>query len=303
MPSDALLPIREVARLTGVNPVTLRAWERRYGLVVPQRTGKGHRLYSSDQVKRIQLILSWLNRGVAVGQVAPLLDEDPPLPAAGAGDDWSALSAHLIDAIARLAERHLDQQFNQAMALYPASTLCERLLLPLLHTLEVRWQVHPCALVEQAFFHGWLRSKLGLRVYHNNRQSNGAPALLVSAAGQSFDPHLWLCAWLVSDGGRAVEVFDLPLHGRDLAVAVERLNADALLLSVNTVADLEQLRRDLHPLRVPKLLFGAAVTLHKQALGNDPDWHLLDSPLAAQRCLRELGTPARQSPIGNLSCN
>lgn len=35
------LPIREVTRLTGVHPVTLRAWERRYGLVVPQRTGKG----------------------------------------------------------------------------------------------------------------------------------------------------------------------------------------------------------------------------------------------------------------------
>ena len=34
MPSETLLPIREIARLTGVNPVTLRAWERRYGLVL-----------------------------------------------------------------------------------------------------------------------------------------------------------------------------------------------------------------------------------------------------------------------------
>lgn len=55
MPSEPLLPIREVARLTGVNPVTLRAWERRYGLVVPQRTGKGHRLYSEDQVLPLRL--------------------------------------------------------------------------------------------------------------------------------------------------------------------------------------------------------------------------------------------------------
>ena len=28
---EELFPIREVSRLTGVNPVTLRAWERRYG--------------------------------------------------------------------------------------------------------------------------------------------------------------------------------------------------------------------------------------------------------------------------------
>ncbi len=63
------LPIREVARLTGVNPVTLRAWERRYGLIVPLRTGKGHRLYNDEHVARIREILAWLNRGVAVGQI------------------------------------------------------------------------------------------------------------------------------------------------------------------------------------------------------------------------------------------
>lgn len=37
---EELFPIREVARLTGVNPVTLRAWERRYGLIQPMRTDR-----------------------------------------------------------------------------------------------------------------------------------------------------------------------------------------------------------------------------------------------------------------------
>lgn len=63
---EGWLPIREVARQTGVNAITLRAWERRYGLVVPQRTPKGHRLYSAEHVQRIMAILTWLNRGVAV---------------------------------------------------------------------------------------------------------------------------------------------------------------------------------------------------------------------------------------------
>ena len=38
---DGLFPIRTVATVTRVNPVTLRAWERRYGLVCPRRTGPG----------------------------------------------------------------------------------------------------------------------------------------------------------------------------------------------------------------------------------------------------------------------
>ena len=40
-----LFPIRTVSAETGVNPITLRAWERRYGLVNPRRTDTGHRLY------------------------------------------------------------------------------------------------------------------------------------------------------------------------------------------------------------------------------------------------------------------
>lgn len=49
---EDLVPIREVARLTGVNPVTLRAWERRYGLIQPTRTESGHRLYALSDIER-----------------------------------------------------------------------------------------------------------------------------------------------------------------------------------------------------------------------------------------------------------
>ena len=45
-----LLPIRVISRLSGVNTVTLRARERRYGLLTPTRTEKGHRLYSQEDV-------------------------------------------------------------------------------------------------------------------------------------------------------------------------------------------------------------------------------------------------------------
>src|SRR5471030_3056817 len=87
---DGWLPIREVARQTGVNAVTLRAWERRYGLIVPQRTPKGHRLFSAEHVQRIMTILTWLNRGVAVGQVKQLL-ETPQTLTEPAQNDWHVL--------------------------------------------------------------------------------------------------------------------------------------------------------------------------------------------------------------------
>lgn len=58
---EGLFPIRTVAQLTGVNPITLRAWERCYGLIQPVRTAKGHRLYSAEDIHTIRRILGFLD--------------------------------------------------------------------------------------------------------------------------------------------------------------------------------------------------------------------------------------------------
>jgi len=68
-----LYPIRTVSRLTGVPPVTLRAWERRYRLITPTRTEKGHRLYTEADIQRVRQVLALLDRGVGVGQVGSFL--------------------------------------------------------------------------------------------------------------------------------------------------------------------------------------------------------------------------------------
>lgn len=71
--SPCYYAIREVSEMTGVKPVTLRAWQRRYNLVQPERTPKGHRLYTDDHIALIKEIQHWLSRGVAIGKVKPLL--------------------------------------------------------------------------------------------------------------------------------------------------------------------------------------------------------------------------------------
>lgn len=71
-----LFPIRHVCAETGINPVTLRAWERRYGLLQPVRTAKGHRLYSAEDIVRIRRIFSLIEEGVAVSQVARVLEQE-----------------------------------------------------------------------------------------------------------------------------------------------------------------------------------------------------------------------------------
>lgn len=286
------LPIREVSRLTGVNAVTLRAWERRYGLIVPQRTPKGHRLFSAEHVQRIQSILTWLNRGVAVSQVKPLLDTPLPLDEP-AGNDWLHLRQTLILAISQLTERRVDDIVNQAMSLYPPRTLCEHLLLPLLADLEQRWQGQFGAQMERVFFHSWLRSKLGARLYHNNRQLSGKPLLLINLSQLPLEPHLWLAAWLTSSADCPVEVFDWPLPVGELALAVDRLGARGVLLYSSNAIQPGQLPRLLNGIECPKLLAGPTVCIHQTELSvlkdEIPDLSLAEDLLSAHQTLIGLG--------------
>lgn len=289
--AQGLLPIREVARITGINPVTLRAWERRYGLIAPQRTAKGHRLYGAEHVLRIQAILAWLNRGVAVSQVKGLLRATQPLSVA-AGSPWQETRQHLLEAICNLSERRLDECFNRELALYPPPTLCQQLLLPLLDELQLRWHKQFGAQVERVFFYSWLRSKLGARLYHNNRQQHGAPLLLLNLSALPMAPGLWLSAWLASSAGCPVQVFDWPLPSAELALALEHIQPRALLLYCSQALSSTQLQRLLNGAACPSLLVGQVVQIHQQELqamaADNPALHLAIDPLAALHRLTDL---------------
>lgn len=76
-PPERLYEIRAVSRMTGVQPVTLRAWERRYGAVETRRTSTGgRRLYTQEDVQRLSLIKSLADLGESVGTVAVLPTEE-----------------------------------------------------------------------------------------------------------------------------------------------------------------------------------------------------------------------------------
>ena len=77
MPEDkmALYTIGEVAQLCDINPVTLRAWQRRYALLKPQRTDGGHRLFNDADIDRSREIQRWIETGVQVSKVKNLLSE------------------------------------------------------------------------------------------------------------------------------------------------------------------------------------------------------------------------------------
>ena len=67
--------IGAVARLTGIETVTIRMWERRYAVVEPQRSAGGNRLYSREDINRLAMIKRLVDEGNAIGTIAHLSPE------------------------------------------------------------------------------------------------------------------------------------------------------------------------------------------------------------------------------------
>lgn len=77
--------IGDVAERCGINPVTLRAWQRRYGLLKPQRSEGGHRQFDEEDIQRIEEIKRWIKSGVSVSKVKVLLEQGT----VATDDDWA----------------------------------------------------------------------------------------------------------------------------------------------------------------------------------------------------------------------
>lgn len=205
-------PIRTVSELTGVNSVTLRAWERRYGLIKPLRTPKGHRLYTRDDIQLIQEILDRLSMGTSIGQIArEILDN------AVADDDtdvWSKYRRRMIEAIINFDDQGLDAVYNDAMSFYPVDIVTVRLILPLLEELGTRWEQNRGSVAEEHFFSVYLRNKLGARFHHQNQKNTGPKLIVACLPGEHHEFGLLLFALMALGKG-----YRITLLGADLPIA------------------------------------------------------------------------------------
>lgn len=124
-------PIRELSARTQVNTVTIRAWERRYGLLKPERTAKGHRLYSEEDVSTIEKIIELVARGVPLSKVKPLLKaESYSQTEESESSNWDDLVKTLVAAVSSFSHNKVEHLINEFFANFPVRVCREKLLEP-----------------------------------------------------------------------------------------------------------------------------------------------------------------------------
>jgi MerR family transcriptional regulator, light-induced transcriptional regulator len=265
------LPIRTICSLTGVNAITLRAWERRYGLIQPLRTPKGHRLYTHQHVDQIRRVLTLVERGIPISRVREVLDTEAQVPSRGRSQGpWRDYLKQMTAAIARFDEPELDRIYDAALSLHPIEQLTDRLMLPLLTYLGERWGNLSGAIAEEHFFAVYLRSKLGARLQHRMRYATGPRLVTACAPGEHHEIGLLLFALEANIAGFRTVVLGANTPLDDIAQAQRRSGSGAIVISSSIDPAPGLLERDLPKLieqtGVPVFVGGATALRHRKAV-------------------------------------
>ncbi len=261
-------PIRIVCALTGLNPITLRAWERRYGFIEPIRTSGGHRLYTQEHVEQINRTLSMLASGMPIGAAARAVRRGTAN--AVRTDVWDALRSQAIAAIMRFDESALDAIYESALDLNTIEVVTRKLLAPVLDELGRRWESAEGRIAEEHFFTTYTRNKLGARLHHRRKIAPRSRLLCACAPGEHHELGLLLFALAAHDQNVACVVLGANMPFGELAPACKRAGCDGIVISMSLQTEAASLERDLREVvketNRPVFVGGEASALHGDAI-------------------------------------
>jgi len=207
--------IKRVAHLTGINPATLRAWERRYGLVAPDRTRSGYRLYTDEDVAMLSRIKALVDDGLTIGEaIGRVRRGAEPLPADAGGPPVRDARFRMLEALLSFDRRRALDAYEEVVGL-PPDRRVEEVLLPVLREAGELRRGGECGLGEEHFARAFVREKLaGIVADLDTGAARGPEAVCAGIPGERDEAGLMAAAiHLATRGWRVLYLgADVPLE-------------------------------------------------------------------------------------------
>ncbi|MGK7311044.1 MAG: MerR family transcriptional regulator [Candidatus Longimicrobiales bacterium M2_2A_002] len=238
-------PIGVAAERTGLTADVIRAWERRYGAVEPERDESGQRLYSDEEVERLRLLHRATEGGRSISRVVDLPSE--ALAELVRGDEAARAELrpagadleYLFSLAMSLSGPALEASLRRAVLAQGLASFAETVAAPLLRRLGEGWhagEVTPAQ--EHVASAAIARVLTALR----NGGGDGPLAVVATFTGERHEVGALMAAAAAELAGWRVVYLGADLPVEELAVAAERTGARAVCVSAvypGSAADLQ----------------------------------------------------------------
>jgi methanogenic corrinoid protein MtbC1 len=240
-------PIRVVAERTGLSLDVLRAWEKRYGVVEPERSGTGRRLYSDVDVDRLLLLRRATEAGRPIGRIASLSDGE--LRALVEEDDEArgrrerALSGPVaaesmafveaaLEQIRALDAAALDAVLVHAAFRQGTAVFLEDVAAVLLRRIGELWHAGTIRSAHEHMASAVIRRVLSWLMWSGHSGPEASVIVVATPVGQVHELGALLSAAAAAGEGWRVVYLGADLPADEIARVARETNADALGLSV-----------------------------------------------------------------------
>ena len=275
--------LKAVVNETGLKPDTLRAWERRYGLPNPERTGGGHRLYSQYDIDTLKWLIARQDEGMSISRAVKLwrqLSENgedplslkqyalteaaPTVANVVSGDNLAALRQSWIDACMNFDERGADTFLAEAFSLFPTETVCFELLQRGLSEIGIGWYEGRITVQQEHFASALAIRRLETMVAATPPPSRNGRILAVCPPEERHTFALLLITLLLRRNGWDVVYLGANVPAARLESTLATANPHLVLLSSQTLytaSTMLPMAKLLQRERV-QLAYGGAVFTH-----------------------------------------
>jgi DNA-binding transcriptional MerR regulator/methylmalonyl-CoA mutase cobalamin-binding subunit len=202
-PNAPRLRIGELSRRTGVAPDTLRAWERRYGLLRPDRSEGGFRLYGLADERRVQAMKTLIDSGVSAAESARLATSGVPevaSPTAAGEASLESGASRLREALEQFDEAAAHTILDAALTRLTVDRVADQVVLPAIREIGRRWESGEISVAQEHFATGLLRERM-LALGRNWGAGVGPRALLACPPGERHDLGLVAFGVVLRDRG------------------------------------------------------------------------------------------------------
>ena len=221
--------IGELASRSNLSPDVLRAWERRYGLLCPERSSGGYRLYSQEDVERVRAMARHLDAGVPAGEAARLVLEGVPPPGQPDSSLLPAFSADLRSALDRFDDAGAQVALDGLFGALSYETVAREVILPYLRELGDRWERGEASVAQEHFASIVIRGRL-LALARGWDRGNGPRALLACAPGEQHELGLIVFGLALRQHGWGITYLGADTPIDTLAAAAEQLQPKLVVL-------------------------------------------------------------------------